>query len=151
MKKQKSLQGIDVIVVGAQSIREVFSRISGCEQCSETVVSVEGVLDDILAKPNGVATYILGESLVCPACQAPLIENTMVGLNESAADYDSSLKCLAPALAATDIVLIDEDTLLVAQSLVAACEHCEHCDNRAEISFDYLLDAVTGCDPSRTE
>lgn len=63
-------------------------------------------------------------------------------------DSELSLKCFEPSLLETDLVLIDEDTLLEAQSLMAACEHC---DGDAEITFDYLLDAVTGCDPSRTE
>src|ERR1041385_4232450 len=97
MKNQKlSWQGIDLIAVGAASARELSSRISGCEHCTDTVThSVEGVLDDILARPNSVATYILGELLRCPACHRPLQERTLVGLKEWANDL--SLKCFAPA------------------------------------------------------
>jgi len=40
------------------------------------------------------------------------------------------------------------DDLLAAQSYVTACESC-FAD--AQLSFDYVLDAMTGCDPTATE
>lgn len=43
-----------------------------------------------------------------------------------------------------EIVLVDEAKLLEAQSCVSRCEFC---DEHAAISFDYLLDAVTGWGP----
>ena len=48
----------------------------------------------------------------------------------------------------TDIFLLGEAQLMEAEDFVVACERCEE---HAEISFDYLLDAVTGCDPAHTE
>lgn len=47
-----------------------------------------------------------------------------------------------------DIVLIDARVSLKAQEYLKACEQCAA---HAAMPFDYLLDAVTGCDPSLTE
>jgi hypothetical protein len=63
-------------------------------------------------------------------------------------DFDLQLKSFEPSLLETNVVLIDEETMVEAQALITACEHC---DERAEMAFDYLLDALTGCDPSQTE
>ena len=50
---------------------------------------------------------------------------------------------------AVDVVLVDEGVLLEAQGYLDACEHCA--PNAAAMTFDYLLDAVTGSDPTLTE
>ena len=48
----------------------------------------------------------------------------------------------------TNIVLVDEPTLREALQWVSTCRGC---NDYAGISFDYILDAMTGCDPSVTE
>jgi len=58
------------------------------------------------------------------------------------------LKCFEPCWEETEIVFIDEPTLLEAQAYTCGCEYCS--DN-LEITFDYVLDAVTECDPRGTE
>jgi hypothetical protein len=50
-----------------------------------------------------------------------------------------------PAEWTFDVVLVDEDTLVKTQEFVSACEHCAE---NADITFDYLLDEITGCDPA---
>ena len=47
-----------------------------------------------------------------------------------------------------DIVLVDEAVVLEAEQWLSACERCV--DNAA-IAVDYLLDALTGCNPAVTE
>jgi hypothetical protein len=47
-----------------------------------------------------------------------------------------------------NIVLIDENNLIKAQNCIAACEYCAE---NASITFDYLLDALTGSDPTVTD
>jgi hypothetical protein len=49
----------------------------------------------------------------------------------------------------TEIHLVSEDHLQMAQSFLVSCERCFN--DVAEISFEYILDALTGCDPARTE
>jgi ribosomal protein L37AE/L43A len=47
-----------------------------------------------------------------------------------------------------DIVLVDETTVERAEEWITACEHCSE---NAPHAMDYLLDALTGCDPTVTE
>ena len=46
-----------------------------------------------------------------------------------------------------DIVLVDENILEEVEQYVFACENCAE---NAATAFDYLLDALTGCDPTIT-
>jgi hypothetical protein len=46
------------------------------------------------------------------------------------------------------VVLIDAPILRKAERLI---ESCEHCNPVAEIPFDWILDRVTGSDPSVTD
>jgi len=47
------------------------------------------------------------------------------------------------------VVLMDSKALLKAERLIESCEHCN--PEGAEISFDNILDRVTGSDPSVTD
>ena len=47
-----------------------------------------------------------------------------------------------------NIVLVDEFTLREALHWVSGCGACS---GYATISFDYILDGLTGCEPSTTE
>ena len=47
-----------------------------------------------------------------------------------------------------DVAFIDEPLVVEAEDFVSGCEHC---DEGALIPFDYVLDALTACDPSKTE
>lgn len=58
------------------------------------------------------------------------------------------LKYFEPSWEETAIVLVDEMFVCDAERYVSGCEHC---DQNAEIAFDYLLDELTGCDPTVTE
>jgi hypothetical protein len=46
-------------------------------------------------------------------------------------------------------MLVDAVTLRDAEKLIESCEHCN--EDGAEISFDNILDRVTGSDPSVTD
>ena len=46
------------------------------------------------------------------------------------------------------VVVVSEQDLAEAQAFVVGCEYCRP---DAVLSFDYLLDAVTGYDPMATE
>jgi hypothetical protein len=47
-----------------------------------------------------------------------------------------------------NVVLVDEAMVVQTEQWLSACEHC---DENAPTPFDYLLDALTGCDPTMTE
>jgi hypothetical protein len=46
------------------------------------------------------------------------------------------------------IVLVDEADLVAAEDLIAGCESCSE---GAHLPLDYVLDALTSCDPLSTE
>ena len=48
-----------------------------------------------------------------------------------------------------NIVLVTAATVRKAEPLIESCEHCN--PDVAEIPFDYMLDEVTGSDPSVTD
>lgn len=48
----------------------------------------------------------------------------------------------------TDIVIVDRITLDKARRQLAGCEACS---DDAEIPFDWLLDRITGKDPTKTD
>ena len=62
-------------------------------------------------------------------------------------DFSPS-KLTKPGIEDLDIVLIEEPILSEALEWVSGCENCAE---NAFTTFDYLLDAVTGCDPIVTE
>jgi hypothetical protein len=43
------------------------------------------------------------------------------------------------------VVLVNDAIVAETRQYVSACEHCAE---NAGISFDYLLDSITGCDPT---
>ena len=47
-----------------------------------------------------------------------------------------------------DVAFVDEPMVFGAEGWVSGCERCTE---SASIPFDYLLDALTGCDPRLTE
>lgn len=63
-------------------------------------------------------------------------------------ESDSMADISQRGTSAHNIVLVNESELSEAQAFVVACEFCS---TSAGIPFDYLLDAITGCDPSVTE
>jgi len=62
-------------------------------------------------------------------------------------DIDA-VKPIEACVEVRNVVLVDENQLLEAQYCLAGCESC---DENASVTFDYLLDAVTGCDPTTTD
>jgi hypothetical protein len=64
------------------------------------------------------------------------------------ADYSLMIKPRQRSLEEINIVLVGESTVAEVEEFLTACEHCA--DN-VPIALDYLLDALTGCDPQVTE
>ena len=62
--------------------------------------------------------------------------------------HDNLLKYFGAPIEETNIVLVDEDILSKAEKWILACDQCS---NIAELSFEQLLDSITGCNPSTTD
>ena len=148
MRQNHLLEGIDVLIVGEESLEKVLDRITGCAACCKTAsTSFESLLHHTLGT-SGLTEYFLCAPMQCPRCDTPIFERTLVDFTGKAKAALEAIQYYDCRDEEQDVIFIDESTLLDAQSFIAACEHCSE---RAEIPFDQVLDAITGCDPRTTE
>ena len=70
---------IEVITVGAKTIRDAESRIAGCEHCRpvEAEQPFDWILADVLGK-DGSFEFAMGEPAHCPNCNCLVTEKTLV-------------------------------------------------------------------------
>ena len=140
--KQGTLRGFELVAVGQASILKAQNRVTACAACSNSASQpFEDVICEVLGGGDGTA-FMLTVPTECPRCASPLFEETKV----STEDYNKSLHV---SIEDTDVVFVNRETLAEAEDFIAACEACEPA--RAEIGFDQVLDALTGCDPTVTE
>jgi len=156
MKHKTAVHGVELVALGETSIRRALMRVAACQSCSATVSRSFGLLlSELLAPVNPVTEYILCAPARCPNCSEPILEGTLVRCLEDDDQGEDDAICTStferefePALEDSDVVLIDERMLREAQGFVAGCGQCFP---SAEMTFDYILDEVTGCDPTSTE
>jgi hypothetical protein len=147
MKPQYFLMhGIGLVAVGEATLSEAQKRITGCAACSASAsLTFEWLLDHLFGG-NGKTEYVLCAPMKCPKCDAPISEGTLIDFDGKAPLDENAYFDMRDE--DQNVVFIDEPTLLKAQRLISACEHC--CDT-AEIPLDHVLDQITGCDPRTTE
>jgi len=140
------LPKIEVIATGSDSVHVAQQQITGCEACDTGAKRLfSSVLDEVTNRTEGLADYILCEPPKCSNCDAPILESTFVSTGKT----DSTPAfVLEPPLEEINLFLVEEPLLLEAQEWIGTCEHCS---DRAEYSFDQILDSITGCDPMVTE
>jgi len=151
MRQKTVIQGIELVTVGAASVLKAQSKVVACQACSPSVSRPFGsVLTEVLAGASVPGLeYMICAPAECPNCGGTIVENTLVRCegerNEDAtptyADYETSWE-------ETNVILVDESVLTEAASFISGCEQCVP---YAEMTFDYILDAVTERDPSSTE
>jgi hypothetical protein len=131
------------IAVSQETLQKAASQVSACDKCGTgTFTPFKQVLDTVIGS-QGMTNY-LSVRARCPRCFSWIHENTLVETGPA----ERLLKEFEPPLADTEIVFVDDDVLLEAQDLMTGCERCA---DYAEIACDYLLDALTGSDPTKTE
>jgi hypothetical protein len=150
MKQTFLMQGVELVAIGESTSVQAQKRVTGCANCSSSASSpFESLLNTVLGN-NGMTEFFLCCPTRCPKCAAPIFEKTLVdfdGAAGQAVDSDE-YRYFDARDESQDVVFIDETTLRDAESFIRACEDCsEH----AEMPFDQLLDALTGCDPTTTE
>ena len=133
---------------GRENTLKAQDRLISCERCDRFVITPFRWLLDELAYESGSAEEASSEAVRCPVCSEVVVESTLVSFRKHplaslpAADY------FDPPLENATVMLVDEDLRAEAQKLIAACEQCADC---TEISFECVLDQITGCDPRYTE
>jgi len=148
MKQKLFLSGAELIVVSATSLIQAQEQVTSCEACSRSASSPFDSLFRRDLKGAIFTEYFLGGAAECPRCAAPIFEKTLVDYPGKANAALDQMQFVDARDAGQEVVFIDEATLIEAQDLIVGCEHCS---DGAELLFDQILDAVTGCDPSTTE
>ena len=104
-----------------------------CERCYQIAVFTADMASKLDHDSDETPANLLRPAL-CPRCSA----------DESLAllEFDEIPN------EQTVVKLIDDFTLREAEQHIAGCVRCYP---EAEITFDYILDAITGCDPTNTD
>jgi len=148
MKQHFLMQGVELVALGEGTLSKAQQRVTGCAACTSSANRpFEWMLGYLLGN-HGMTEYFLCGPTTCPKCDSPIFETTLVDFDGKAEAALDEVKYFDMRDEDQNVVFIDEPTLKEAESFITACEHCSE---RAEIPFDQLLDAVTGCDPTVTE
>jgi hypothetical protein len=75
----------------------------------------------------------------------PVVETTLVLCD---GEEVRDMKVFKPSWDEMRVVLVNDALLAEAEAYIYGCEQC---DENADINFDYVLDALTNCDPTVTE
>ena len=150
MKQRTAILGIELVVVGRASLLKAQRRLVACQGCSASVSrSFGSVLTEVLGAASPFSEYVLGESARCPNCSQPILETTLVRCEgELEGETPNAIRDFTPSWDDTNVVLVDEILLSEAEASLSGCEQCVE---NGEMTFDYILDSVTQCDPAVTE
>lgn len=149
MRRNPGVLGTELVVVGTMSLVQAQIRVIACQNCSSGVSRpFRSVLVEVLGVRHHLSEFMMPTSVACPNCDSPMLENTLVrcegeSSRETLVDY--------PPLASldeTEVILVDEVSLAKAVCWLSGCQHCT---KSAEMTFDYVLDAVTDSDDPNTE
>jgi hypothetical protein len=145
--KQEMLQSIELMTVGQASSLKAKKFVTGCAVCNKSASQPFHSLLDKVFGTAGKTEYLLCSPVDCPRCASPIIETTLVSTDDQSQQKKGQFAELG--LEETNVVFVDEPTLLEAEQFISGCEHCA--SEVADITFDYVLDAVTGNNPAVTE
>jgi len=143
------LLGTELLTIGQKTLAKAHRRFLSCERCdAQATTPFELILEDVVGPTENYVEYLMSEPGSCPKCHEAVFESTLIRPDEEFARNQCTDKVYAPSLENTTFVFVVEGTLKAAQSYILGCEQCTP---DAEISLDYILDQLTGCDPTSTE
>jgi hypothetical protein len=150
MTQKSATAGSPLVALGEASILKAQNRVVACQGCSASVSRPFGsVLAEILGASTPLSEYLLCAPAQCPNCDLPIVESTLVRCEGEIGEATTvAVGDLTPCSDDVNVILINERLLSEAQAFISGCERCSV---NAEMTFDYILDAVTGHDPSMTE
>lgn len=109
-------------------IRKQGRTVLACEKCGASTPVSES--EDAFTEAE---TWRLD----CPLCLSELDEDKSTAPSPS-----------APVTPPREIYLVDEPLLSIAETYLNACEFCE---KESQTPFDYILDELTGAEPTETQ
>lgn len=150
MRHELAAVRVEWVALSPESARKAERRVSACQACSPSVLRpFSSVLIEALGAAGPVGQYLLAAPAHCPNCEEPIFEDTLVR-SEGEAHTDGGFCGLDLGECPDDghVMLVDEPLLEEAQAWISGCEHCRPA---VGVPFDYVLDALTESDPTRTE
>jgi hypothetical protein len=136
--------------LGTKNTSKARDRLISCNKCDPFAVTPFKRLLDESAGSEGSTEAVLPEPAKCPSCFNIVSEDTLVAFRN---DMDSPEVSAVgdyfdPPLEDMTIELVGENLRAAAQSMISGCDQCCDCP---EITFECILDELTGCDPKSTE
>ena len=136
--------------MGTKNTLKAQDRLISCEKCDCLAVTPFKKLLDESAPEAGSKETVYPEPVKCPSCFNIVEEDTLVAFRS---DMDSlgdpgGADYFDPPLEEMTVHLVGENLRAAAQSMISGCDQCCDCP---EITFDCILDELTGCDPKSTE
>ena len=136
--------------MGTKNTLKALDRLISCNSCDPFAVTpFKRLLDESTGdeSPTGAT---LSEPVKCPSCSNIVSEETLVAFRNAMDSSEGSVGAdyFDPPLEDMMIHLVGENLRAAAQSMISGCDHCCDCP---EITFECILDELTGCDPKSTE
>jgi hypothetical protein len=136
--------------LGTKNTLKAHDRLISCEKCDPFAVTPFKRLLDESAEETDSSEVVSSEPAKCPSCFSTVKEDTLIAfrsdmdavVGSAGADY------FDPPLEEMTVHLVGENLRAAAQSMISGCDQCCDCP---EITFDCILDELTGCDPKSTE
>ena len=149
MREKSVILGTEVVVVGTVSLIEALNRVTACQNCSPAVSRpFQSVLTEVLGVSHPMSEFVMADSAVCPNCDSPVLENTLVRCEGEPGRQTAVAYPASPSMDDTDVILVDEAVLAEAACWITGCQRCT---KGAEMTFDYVLDAVVDSEDPNTE
>lgn len=140
----------ELVVVGSKSLFQAQDRVSACQNCSPGVSRpFRSVLIEVLGVSHPMSEFVMADPAVCPNCDSPIFEDTLVRCE------GEPRRQIAVSYPATPFLDDDTNVVLVNESLLAEAaawiSGCQCCTKGAEMTFDYILDAIMDSEDPNTE
>jgi len=150
MRQKFSAVDTELVVVGSKSLCQAQDRVSACQNCSSGVSRLfRSVLIDVLGVDHPMSEFVMADPALCPNCDSPIFENTLVRCKGEPRSKTAIAYPATPFLEAdTNVVLINESFLAEAANWITGCQCCT---KGAEMTFDYILDAIMDSEDPNTE
>ena len=136
--------------MGTKNTLKAQDRLISCEKCDQFAVTPFKRLLDESSTEAGSTEASLSEAVKCPSCFNSVYESTLVAFRSDMDSIEDSpgAEYFDPPLEEMTVHLVGENLRAAAQSMISGCDQCCDCP---EITFDCILDELTGCDPKSTE
>jgi hypothetical protein len=95
-----------------------------------------------------MAEFVIADYALCPNCDSPIVEDTLVRCEGEPSRLPAIAYPTTPSLDDTEVILVDEPLLDQAAAWISGCQHCTP---GADMTFEYVLDAITDSEDPNTE